>query len=374
MIRFLRSLTGQIVILLLLAAFVGWSVYGRYRTQVETASVPAAAPVAKKVNPLAAPAPTSRGVAGASGLPAEGLASMAVQTGASIARLIVPETPVVATERVPEKTIPKKIRDRMLAAPEPLTLFVSDTAPSHPAETSPAEFAPYGRMIRCKLVTGLESSNLTTPLVAITTEDLWHRSPDGIAHLIIPAGVEVHGPTASHGRLRDRLEASGAFVFVWRTSDSNNGRELVLKGIALTRDTDPETGMVRADDGTGGIRGELIETANNAELKLFAAAFLQAAASGGLQTNTFLNPLTNTATSVLQPTLRNAGIAGSQAVIDEFAGRIRKQLTEDGSYVAVPAGREFYVYVPETIQLSKATRGGIAQTRSTATPHADATP
>lgn len=360
MIRFLRSLTGQIVILVLLAAFVGWTVFARYREQAQVAAVPNAATPPKKLNPLDSRGIHAGGPTAKPASPAEGLANMALRTGGSIARLIVPESQAGPIEPV-EKTIPKPIRELMLAPPESLTLFVS----AEPvAAKAPAvvlnDFAPYGRMIRCKLVTGLESSNLTTPLVGITIEDLWNRGLDGVARLIIPAGVEVHGPPATHSRLRDRLEASGAFMFVWRTSDEANGRELSLKGIALTRDVDPESGLVRPDDGSGGIRGEVIETASNAELKLFAAAFLQAASAGAYQTQTFVNPLTNSATPTVLPTLRNAGVAGTQAVLDEFAGRIRKQLTDEGHYVAIPAGREFYVYIAQTIDLRKATRAGIA--------------
>jgi hypothetical protein len=370
MIRFLRSLTGQIVILLLLAAFVGWSVYGRFQAQARVAVEPKTQPLSPKVNPLKQGPTGTPGGPGAIAPPVEGLASMALRTGGSIARLIVPDS-IPDSEVQLEATIPKQVREQMLAAPEPLTLFFSTVPTPAGAPLPPTEFAPYGRMIRCKLVTGLESSNLTTPLVALTTEDLWHRGPDGISRLIIPAGVEVHGPAATHGRLRDRLEASGAYMFVWRTSDANNGRELGLHGIALTRDVNPDTGGVRPDDGTGGIRGDLIESASNTELKLFAAAFLQAAATGALQTDRQINPLTNRTTSTLKPTLRNSGVVGTQAVLDEFAARIRLQLQEEGHYVAVPAGREFYIYIPETIDLRKATRGGLAQTNLTRSEHVE---
>jgi hypothetical protein len=377
--RFLRTLTGQLVILLLLGGFVCWSIYSRFQERTTAAQVVPPAPVAKAVNPLA-PQPAAQ--ADDSGTSANTAARTAAaqaaapdaavvqRTGQVMTRLIVPDNQ--ATDEGPvEPSIPKEVRAQMLAAPEPLTLFTSDYTPPAPASTKPDEFAPYGRMIRCKLVTGLESSNLSTPLVALTTEDLWHRGTDGVPRLIIPAGVEVHGPAAAHSRLRDRLEANGQYVFVWRTNDENNGRELALQGMALTRDVDPDTGSIRPSDATGGIHGDLIETASFAELKLFAASFLRAAASASFQGSSVMNPLTNQTNTTILPGLRNSAISGAQSVVDDYAARIRKQLDEDGYFVAVPAGREFYVYVPQTIDLADAHRGRVVATTAPA-PSANA--
>lgn len=375
MLRFLKSLTGQIVLMVALAGFVAWTVYQRYSAQVEAAAVPPPEKVATKVDPLAttnAPA-TPTAAPGTPANPTPASTSVPLQTGQTISRFIVPETRAT-NEAPPPPSISKEDRARMLAAPEPLTLFTSESRPRVQPPAAPAPYAPYGRMIRCKLVTGLESSNLSTPLVAITTEDLWHRAPDGTPQLIIPAGVEVHGPPAAHGRTRDRLAAAGRFVFVWRTNDANNGRELPVEGIALTRAVDPASGAILPDDATGGLRGDLLESATNAELKLFAAAFLKASASAGYQTTSMLNPLTNQSVQSIAPNARNAAITGVQAVMDEFANRIRKQLDEEGCFVSVPAGRDFYVYVPQTIDLSAARQGGIAATPDNSPSHASATP
>ena len=56
-----------------------------------------------------------------------------------------------------------------------------------------SRYAPYGRLLDCKLVNTLESNVDGTPLIAIVIEDLWWTNAQGERTLIIPAGTEVHG-------------------------------------------------------------------------------------------------------------------------------------------------------------------------------------
>ena len=46
---------------------------------------------------------------------------------------------------------------------------------------------------------------------------------------------------------------------------------------------------------------------------------------------------------------RNAAVAGGQAVLEQFAGRIAKELERNGVYIQVPAGKQFYVYPRQVI-------------------------
>ena len=63
-----------------------------------------------------------------------------------------------------------------------------------------SRYAPFGRLLDCKLVNTLESNVDGTPLIAIVIKDLWWTNAQGERKLIIPAGTEVHGiPGGKHG-------------------------------------------------------------------------------------------------------------------------------------------------------------------------------
>lgn len=74
---------------------------------------------------------------------------------------------------------------------------------------------------------------------------------------------------------------------------------------------------------------------------------------------TVINPLTNDATQLRRQNLRNAATNGVQAMMTEWANQLRKSIEQDGFYVLIPAGREFYLYVTQDIDLAKASRHGV---------------
>lgn len=360
MIRFLHSFVGQITAIVILFGLVAVTLILRYQKDAAKVAPPPAAvsgptdrrPIVTDKDGETKPAQVETEVV-----------TRAHQLGTTVSKFLVPPEPEAPAATAP--SIPKAVRDQMLAQPSNLTLYFAEDSAPPPKATVSAEYAPYGRLIRCKLVTALESSNLATPLIAITLESVWNRDADGVSHEIIPAGIEVHGPAVAHGRTRDRFEAAGNFVFVWRTNDEHNGMELPVTGIALTRDTNIQTGAVGPEDASAGIRGEVIETNSNRDIRLFVAAFLNAAASNSYETNPVMNQLTNQVVEQQVNNLRNAGISGVQAVLNEWASRIKTQIDKEGFYVAVPAGREFYLYVTQTIDLAKAQRGSIAHPPTT---------
>lgn len=236
-------------------------------------------------------------------------------------------------------------------APRPKVLPIS--VYSGAGDSLPAlskTYAPFGRMIPCETVITLESSKLDTPVVGLVTEDVWH---DG--RLVIPAGTEVHG-RASLDRSRERIAASGRWVVVWRDGSPMNGTELVLNGIALDRQKDDVTGEFGLRDGSAGLVGQLIKSDNLQEIKLFASTFLSGMASG-------LQEMRNQGTafgdSVQVPVAsgRNAALQGTAEVLNLYAQRIQEVIARDGFYVRVPAGKQFYLYVTETIDQATGTRG-----------------
>jgi hypothetical protein len=58
--------------------------------------------------------------------------------------------------------------------------------------------------------------------------------------------------------------------------------------------------------------------------------------------------------SALQGAVINPAVGGTQSVLDRYAEQIASSIERDGFFVRVPAGKQFYVYCTEAIDLSKA--------------------
>ncbi|MBX7157681.1 MAG: TrbI/VirB10 family protein [Verrucomicrobiae bacterium] len=240
----------------------------------------------------------------------------------------------------------------------PLTLYnagQSQGPGGRPVEVTET-YAPYGRLIPCELVITVDSSNIKTPIIGMVTEDLWHNG-----RLVIPAGAEVHG-TAQADKTRERIASSGSWVIVWRTANEMNGMEMRLQGIALDmeKDYNSGTGEWALTDGSAGLRGELLRNDNLAEVKLFVATFLGEAADV-LEERSFSRPNTFTGeqTAIVENTPRNAALAGVKAVTEKYVEQIMDAIERDGFYVRVPAGKQFYLYVTQTIDREFAKRGNM---------------
>lgn len=231
---------------------------------------------------------------------------------------VVPETPTVATKEI------KKFSE---------------------------DFAPFGRLIPCELVITVDSSSIQTPIVGLVTEDIFHHG-----QLIIPAGTEVHG-SAQVDRARERIASNGRWNLVWQ-----NGQELTVSGLALDHDRDPETGTWGITDGSAGLRGKLLKTDNLAEVKLYVAALLSGAAEA------FTDKQISAFGSFALPSLENAPLKGAQAVLDRYAQQILTAIERDGFYVRVPAGKQFYLYVTQTVDEDDAKIGGTATAALQSTP------
>jgi hypothetical protein len=204
-------------------------------------------------------------------------------------------------------------------------------------------YAPFGRLISCETVITVDSASMQTPIIGLVTENIYHAG-----RLVIPAGTEVHG-TAQTDHHRERIASGNSWTLVWQS-----GEELRLKAIALDREFETGTNQVGwgITDGSAGLRGELIKSDSLAEIKLFAATFLSGAAGALTETQPTLLG------SVASPTLNNAPLQGAQAVLQTYAKRIYDSIQRDGFYVRVPSGKQFYLYVVQTIDRSDAVIGG----------------
>ncbi len=250
-----------------------------------------------------------------------------------------PEPPPVSKPEPPPKPLP------------PLSLFAQVPTRSDPRSELSMDYAPFGRLISCQLVITVDSSALDTPIVGLVTEDVWH---DG--RLIVPVGTEVHG-TARVDRMRERIASQGQWTLVWQ-----DGKELRLSGLALDREKEPSGEGWAITDGSAGLRGQLLKSDQWAEVKLFASTFLSGAAGAFTERERTL--LGSQATASTQ----NAALAGAQEVLNTYARQILDTIEREGFYVRVPAGKQFYLYVTETMDAAKAAAGGTRQPLTTATP------
>jgi hypothetical protein len=227
----------------------------------------------------------------------------------------------------------------------PISLFADSSAGIPPAKKLSAVFAPFGRLIPCETVVTVDSSSIQTPIIGLVTENVYFGGK-----LVIPAGTEVHG-TAQTDHERERIASGNNWTFIWQ-----NGMEMQIKAIALDREFDNETNQSgwAITDGSAGLRGEIIKSDDYADIKLFAATFLSGAASALTEKQqTIFGPINS-------PTLNNAPFAGAQAVLQTYAQQILDSIQKNGFYVRVPSGKQFYLYVLQTIDAADASLGGTA--------------
>jgi hypothetical protein len=227
----------------------------------------------------------------------------------------------------------------------PISLFADSTAGVPRPKKLSAVFAPFGRLIPCETVVTVDSSSIQTPIIGLVTENVYFQD-----RLVIPAGTEIHG-TAQTDHQRERIASDNNWTLVWQ-----NGMEMQIKAVALDREFDNETNQTgwAITDGSAGLRGEIIKSDDYADLKLFAATFLSGAASALTEKQqTIFGPINS-------PTLNNAPFAGAQAVLQTYAQQIFDSIQKDGFYVRVPSGKQFYLYVLQTIDAADASLGGTA--------------
>lgn len=228
--------------------------------------------------------------------------------------------------------------------PYPKLVHVSSPPGSKPFEPSePKFFAPRGMLIKAALVITVDSSSLETPVLALTTEDVyWNR------RLIIPAGTQVLAQ-AAQGRTRDRIEVKGTYTFIWA-----DGREYNISCVALDHERLSD-GSYALTDGSAGIRGQIVKNDQYAELKILVAEALQ----GILNNNQ--NQFQSIYGLVPQNTSRNAALGGGAQAASAYSGLLTQKLAQDLDFVRVPAGTQFYIFTKDVFEPDLASIAGLRQ-------------
>ena len=243
--------------------------------------------------------------------------------------------------------------------PIPIGLVPDASVGQTPPKPRSEVYAPYGRLIPCETVITVDSSSIQTPIIGLITEDLYHAG-----RLVIPAGTEVHG-SAQVDRSRERIASGNAWTLVWQT-----GEELRLRALALDREFENTTNQVGwgITDGSAGLRGRLIKSDDLAEVKLFAATFLSGVAKALTERQaTPFGPIDSRS-------LNNAPLKGAEDILSVYAQRIQQSIERDGFYIRVPSGKQFYLYVLQTIDRADAVIPDGAPIQEVSTPQTPISP
>ena len=205
-------------------------------------------------------------------------------------------------------------------------------------------YAPYGRLLNCKLVNTLESNVEGTPLIAMVIEDLWWVNSKGERKLVIPAGTEVHGKMGSC--VRNRMMASGNFVLVWQLTSGEVGMELQLNGRVLEKSNQAgNKNLATITDMAAGIPGRVMNNTNLNEMLQYTMAFVQGLSAGYQTTRTFDNG--STIIRENDGSTKNALASAFQQMSEVALENISDKINKESYYIRVAAGTEFYLYIEQ---------------------------
>lgn len=212
-------------------------------------------------------------------------------------------------------------------------------------------YAPYGRLLDCKLVNTLESNVDGTPLIALVIEDLWWTNAEGERKLIIPAGTEIHGKMGSC--VRNRMMSEGNFILVWQITSNQVGMELQLQGRILEKSNQAgNKGKATITDMAAGIPGRVMQNNNLNEMLQYTMAFAQGLAAGFETTTTYDNG--STIVSKNDGSTKNALATAFESLSNVALENITDKISKEAYYIRVAAGTEFYLYIEQVTNIEKA--------------------
>lgn len=267
----------------------------------------------------------------------------------TVPREISGQRSVVRRQTMPRGSIqqPKVLRPVIL----PINLYTK-TDQTSTVVPDDKDIAPYGRLLRCELVGTISTGSLQTPIRALVTESLWWNGVE-----IIPAGVELHG-MVSGSPSRDRIGTSSSWIAVYPFLDERSAYQMQLTGIAL--DCNRTETSWGESDGTAGIRGRVVSNADTARVMGYIASFISGMGSGLVtETDRYIGNTTQITTGGTWKDALGKALANSA---EKIATDMLREASRDVYYVVAEAGTEFYIYVQEIIDPSKAARGRMENT------------
>ncbi len=214
-----------------------------------------------------------------------------------------------------------------------------------------SRYAPFGRLLDCKLVNTLESNIDGTPLIAMVIKDLWWTNANGERKLIIPAGTEVHGKMGS--TVRNRMTSDGNFILVWQITSGQVGMELQLQGRVLEKSNQAgDKAKATITDMAAGIPGRIMGNGNLNEMLQYTMAFARGLSEGFETTKTFDNG--STIVTENDGSTQNALAKAFENLSNIALENITDKISKESYYIRIPAGTEFYLYIEQVTDIEKA--------------------
>ena len=263
------------------------------------------------------------------------------QTLDRITRTDEPMVPFNPRRRKQPKARPSPEPKKAVKKDVPSMIIAASDQPIVQATVS-KQLLPVGTLIRCVLVNTVLSSSLETPVIALVSEDVYHRG-----RLMIPRDTKVVSYT-NKGRNRDRVHIEGGWHFIWP-----DGQTVSVRGTALDRVFDAEENSFGILDGSAGLAGRIVRSDDWAEVKLLAASMAEGFGNALQQRDQ-----TALLGSIPEATLRNGLLSGGSNVAARYADMILETLEREGLMVQVAAGKEFYIFTKEPMDPGQAGTGG----------------
>jgi hypothetical protein len=253
---------------------------------------------------------------------------------------LTPQAPIVNNASAPLPTL-VSFYAQVTETPTPTPALTQAPTP----RPAPEAWCPPSRFIPCVLINTVNSSHINTPVVGKVERDVICVNgvdKDGNQRRVIniPAGTVV-SCFANAGAVRDRIEVAGTWLFVFP-----DNRSLKVDGIACDREADPSSQQFGDEDGSAGLRGELVESNHWANAQAFLA---------------LLMTTTNQAITVAAQNAIPHGFGGGVALPDtsgiqaKYLDQLFNGQNGDARYVHVPASTEFYIFPTVTIRAAHRT-------------------
>ncbi|HJO93155.1 MAG TPA: TrbI/VirB10 family protein [Victivallales bacterium] len=216
-------------------------------------------------------------------------------------------------------------------------------------------YLPHSTLIPCQLITTIQTSNGSSPILAVVTKNVYN---DG--KLIIRANTLASG--FSKGMpLRDHVMTENNWVLIFRTTDQNNGKELKVKAIALENGTYVEGKHFDLLDGSIGIKGYVTDRRDMDELKELAAGLTSDLAGGltnaaAITAGAMVGDPTGASSSLssLGQSIGSSATNASQQSAKIVAEKSLINDLENKYYITCPAGTKFYLMLQSTLDFDDA--------------------